>query len=349
MMASVSRAERDSRERVRLRARRTSQGATSGRVTSRYPPPTSMIMRARSSASSLALSLVTSARASSGEPSSSTSRMRSGSTGVSEAKRRASTTSMGSVIRGVSTSRFSARGGGGRVCGWSFDHDLAHALEDGQRIRLDLARRPALLLLDESRDGALEEMHREIFERDVLGRRQLGHRASIEQRLLRLALAEPGPQGLDPRVLAQALGQLLAQELALLVELIRGRVRIGGQEELRLEIDERRRHHHEGPRRLEILELHGLEVREVLLGDGADGQVGEVDLVGPAEVKEKIEGADERLDPDGQALRFGSGFSLDHLVTGAQKWPPYSPTRVFLGRRGAQKWPSYSPSCVFIA
>ena len=177
-------------------------------------------------------------------------------------------------------------------------------------------------------------MHREIFERDVLGRRELSHRAPIEQRLLRLALAQPGPQGLDPRVLAQALGQLLAQELALLVELVRGRVRIGGQEKLRLEIDERRRHHHERPRRLEILELHGLEVREVLLGDGADGQVGEVDLVGPAQVKEKIEGADEGLDPDGQALRFGRGFGVDHLVTGAQKWPPYSPSCVFIAVRG---------------
>src|SRR5712692_8115852 len=207
MMASVSRAERDKRERVRLRARRTSQGATSARVTSRYPPPTSMIMRALSSASSRALTRLTSARASSADPSSSTSRMRSSSTGVSEANRRASTMSMGSVIRGTSSSRLSAPGGdGGRVCGWSCDHDLAeelglvrarlpqadqleesqerhhplrahallpcdgreedgpgvaqeihdlpHALEDGQRIRLDLARRPSLLLLDEPRYGA---------------------------------------------------------------------------------------------------------------------------------------------------------------------------------------------------
>src|SRR5262249_47302856 len=38
----------------------------------------------------------------------------------------------------------------------------------------------------------------------------------------------------------------------------------------------------------------------------------------------------------------------DHLVTGAQKWPPYSPRCVFIGWLGAQKWPPYSPRCVFI-
>ena len=46
-MASVSRAGRESRARVRLRARRTSHGATSGRVTSRTPPPTSTTCSAR--------------------------------------------------------------------------------------------------------------------------------------------------------------------------------------------------------------------------------------------------------------------------------------------------------------
>src|SRR3990172_2674739 len=46
MIASVSSEERDSRERVRLRASFTSQGATSGRVTRRKPPPTSMIWSA---------------------------------------------------------------------------------------------------------------------------------------------------------------------------------------------------------------------------------------------------------------------------------------------------------------
>src|SRR5712692_1586694 len=402
MMASVSRAERDKRERVRLRARRTSQGATSARVTSRYPPPTSMIMRALSSASSRALTRVTSARASSADPSSSTSRMRSSSTGISEANRRASTMSMGSVIRGTSSSRLSAPGGDdGRVGGWALDDDLAeelglvrarlsqayqleqgeerhhplrahallpghrreedgpgiaqelqdlsHALEDGQRVRLDLAGRPSLLFLDEPRDGPLEEMHGEILERDVFSGWQLGHRAAVEQRLLRLALAEPGPEGLDPRVLAQPRGQLLAQELAFFIELVGRSVGVGGQEQLRLEVDQGRGHDHEGPGRLQILELHGLEVRQVLLGDGADGQVGEVDLIGPAQVKQEVEGADKGLDPDRQALRLRRGVDVcRHLVTGAQKWPPYSPTHVFIGRRGAQKWPPYSPTHVFI-
>src|SRR6266849_4331684 len=370
MMASVSRAERDKRERVRLRANRTSQGAISARVTSRYPPPTSMIMRALSSASSRALTRVTSARASSADPSSSTSRMRSSSTGVSEANRRASTMSMGSVIRGVSRGRLRALRGvaSGRVGGWALDDDLAeelglvrarlpqayqleqgeerhhplrahallpghrreedgpgiaqelqdlsHALEDGQRVRLDLAGRPSLLFLDEPRDGPLEEMHGEILERDVFRGRQLGHRAAVEQRLLRLALAEP-------------LGQLLAQELAFFIELVGRSVGVGGQEQLRLEVDQGGGHDHEGPGRLQILELHGLEVRQVLLGDGADGQVGEVDLVGPAQVKQEVERADKGLDPDRQALRLRRGVDVcRHLVTGAQKWPPYSPAHV---------------------
>src|SRR5712691_1980964 len=209
-MASVSRDERDRRERVRLRASFTSQGATSGRVTSRYPPPTSMIWSALPCPSSLPDSTRTSSRASPAEPRSSTSWMRSASTGVSDANSNASTTSMGSGMGAVSRGRFVFLGHD--VLGWQGrrdvgsragldddiaeelrlmharlaeshqleqgeegDHpfgahalrprhggeeerpgvtqeldDLAHALEDGERIGLDLTRSLPFLLFDEA-------------------------------------------------------------------------------------------------------------------------------------------------------------------------------------------------------
>src|SRR5215470_1429957 len=359
-MASVSSAERERRERVRLRASLTSQGATSGVVTRRKPPPTSMICSARPCPSSRAASACTSSRASRGEGRSSTSWMRSGSTGVSEAKSRASTTSMGSGIRAVSGSRLVARGGRrGAGGGAGFDdhvaeelrlvhaglaqpyqlekgqerhhplrphalgarhggeedgpgvpqelEDLAHALEHGERVRLDLSGRLALLLLDEPGHRATEEMHGEILERHVLGRRQLGHGASIEERLLRFALAQPRPECLDAGVLPEPLGQLLPQQFPFLVESFGWRVGIHGEEQLGLEIDQRGGHHHERAGRLQILELHGLEVGQVLLRHGADGQVGEIDLVGAAEMQEQIERADEGFDADREAGGVGLG------------------------------------------
>ncbi len=68
--------------------------------------------------------------------------------------------------------------------------------------------------------------HLQILERDGLRRRQLAHRAAEEQRLLRLALREPGAQRLDAGVFLQPLGQLAPQELALVVQ--RALVRLPG-------------------------------------------------------------------------------------------------------------------------
>ena len=185
--------------------------------------------------------------------------------------------------------------------------DLPHALEDGERIGLDLAWSLSLLLLDEADHRALEKMDGQILEGHVLGQGQLGHRPPVEEGLLRLPLAQPGAEGLDARVLAQPLGQLLTEELAFLVEGLGRRVGIDGKEQLGLEIDEGGGHDHEGARRFEILELHRLEVGEVLLGDGPDGQVGEVDFIGPAEMQEQVQRPDEGLDADGDALGFGLG------------------------------------------
>src|SRR5499427_9659044 len=167
--------------------------------------------------------------------------------------------------------------------------DLAHALEHGEWVGLDLARSLTLLLLDETGHGALEEMDGEILEGHVLGRRELGHRTPVQEGLLRLALPQPRAEGLHTRVLAETLGQLLAHELPFLVKDIRRCVRIYGKKELGLEIDESGRHHHESAGRLQVLEPHRLEMREVLLGDGAHGQIGEIDFVGAAEVQEEVE------------------------------------------------------------
>src|SRR3972149_6923558 len=179
-MARASSAERESRLRVRLLARRTSHGATSGRVTILKPPPTSTIWSP------------------------------SASTGVSDAKRRASTTSMGWGIghlrvvpldhdlpeqlrlprpRLAQPDQFQQREEGHDQLGAGAlapDHrreegrpgvaeegeDLAHALEDGERVRLHLAWRLAPRLLPQAPEGALQEVDAQILERDLLRRRQ---------------------------------------------------------------------------------------------------------------------------------------------------------------------------------
>src|SRR5262249_57793484 len=56
-----------------------------------------------------------------------------------------------------------------------------------------------------------------------------------------------------------------------------------------LEVDQRRGHDQIRAGGFEVLELQRLEVRQVLIGDAAHGQRGEVDLVGPAEMQEQVE------------------------------------------------------------
>src|SRR5262245_7664496 len=101
MIASVSSAGRESRLLVLLRWSLISHGATSGRVTSRNPPPTSINWSARPSPSSRRASASTSSRAAAAESRSSTSWMRAASIGVSDANSSASSTFTGSVIRGL--------------------------------------------------------------------------------------------------------------------------------------------------------------------------------------------------------------------------------------------------------
>src|SRR5712692_3904185 len=94
--------------------------------------------------------------------------------------------------------------------------DLSHPLEDRGRVRLDLAGLPPELLLDQPAHGALEEVNREVLERHILGQRQGARRPPPHERLLGLALGEPGAERLHARILAEALLQLEAQRLALL-------------------------------------------------------------------------------------------------------------------------------------
>src|SRR6266536_3038824 len=295
MMARVSSAGRDSRLFVLLRWSLTSQGATSGRVTSLKPPPTSSTWSARPSPSRRRPSASTSSRAAAGESSSSTSWMRSASMGASEANSRASSTSTASLICPLPIRPPIVRHGGPRGLahaqrvlldgdlseglplagadlaqahelqqGQQGDdplrpdaltaghrgeeqrpgvaqqrQDLVHALQHRERVGLDLARGLTLLLLDQALQRALEQVHREVLERDVLGRRQLAAGAAEEERLLGLAQGEPGAHGLDPRVLPEPLRELLPQDLALLVERLGSVVGTGGQQQLGLQVDQR--------------------------------------------------------------------------------------------------------------
>src|SRR4029079_7021244 len=51
---------------------------------------------------------------------------------------------------------------------------------------------------------------------------------------------------------------------------------------------------------LQIAELHRLQVGQILVGDGADGQRGEIDLLGAAEVQQQAERALEGADAQSQ-------------------------------------------------
>src|SRR4029077_4880247 len=135
---------------------------------------------------------------------------------------------------------------------------------------------------------------------------------------------------------------LALEQLPFLVERLLLVVRVGGQQELGLEVDQGRGHDHERAGHLEILEAHRLQGRQVLVGDRAQRQPGEIHLVGAAEMEEQVQRADERLDSYGQAggLRDGSlggCFLAVHLLNaGAQKWPPHSPIRADFAWAGSR-------------
>src|SRR6476469_4725641 len=74
-------------------------------------------------------------------------------------------------------------------------------------------------------------------------------------------------------------------------------------------------------------------MREVLIGDGAQRQAREIHLVGAAEMEQQVQGADERLDPDGDAgvggltlggRPLGRCFLTGHLFSAGPRNGPRS-------------------------
>ena len=63
-------------------------------------------------------------------------------------------------------------------------------------------------------------------------------------------------------------------------------------------MDERRRHHQELARDVEVQLLHQVDVLEILLRDRGDRDVVDVDLVLLDEVQQQVERALELLEPD---------------------------------------------------
>src|SRR5207249_5757234 len=69
-------------------------------------------------------------------------------------------------------------------------------------------------------------------------------------------------------------------------------------------------------RHLEVTEFHRLQVRQVLVGDRAHGQRGEVDLVGAAEMKQQVERAFEGADAKPE---LGVSHRLASLLTASPR------------------------------
>src|SRR3989442_7632254 len=95
--------------------------------------------------------------------------------------------------------------------------DLGHPLENRGRVRLDLAGARAELLLAEPADRPLQQVDRDVLERDLVRRRQGARRPAPDKRLLGFPHAEPRAERLHVIVPAEALLQLVPKCLALIV------------------------------------------------------------------------------------------------------------------------------------
>jgi hypothetical protein len=113
----------------------------------------------------------------------------------------------------------------------------------------------------------------------------------------------------------------------ILLGLAPARRRLGaGQQHLRLDVNQRRRHDQELAGDVEIQLLHQLDVREVLLRDSGDRNVVHIHLVDPDEVYEEIERPFERFELDLVCVRrrfeviemFSQGTGLWAL--GSRAW-----------------------------
>src|SRR6266545_2511022 len=84
-----------------------------------------------------------------------------------------------------------------------------HPLEHRRRVRLDLARALPPLVLDEPSQGPLEQVHTEILERHLLGRRQRAPRTAPDQALLGLPREEVPLEDLSVHLLERTLRRLI--------------------------------------------------------------------------------------------------------------------------------------------
>ena len=107
-------------------------------------------------------------------------------------------------------------------------------------------------------------------------------------KVIRRKISEELADEVPARVLA-----LLALGAGLLVG-----ARVGREEHPALDVGERRRHHEELAREVEVEHLHRLEVGGVLVGDAGDGDVVDVHLVLADEVEQEVERTLEDLEAD---------------------------------------------------
>ena len=174
------------------------------------------------------------------------------------------------------------------------DSTALERLDDGVERHLGERRQPGL---DRLLDGAAAE-------EDVAPRHAAG--GEVDGRLLVLLVLEEPPDERLARIF------LLVERVVLLTG---GR---RGEQHLRLDVRERRRHHEVLARDVEVHQLHHGQVFEVLLRHEADGDLQDVQLVLLAEVQEQIERpfearqADGVLRPTGQAVRLFGDQAPSH-------------------------------------
>ena len=158
----------------------------------------------------------------------------------------------------------------------------------------------------------------------------------------RLALVQQFRGGLELLVLEQPPHQRVARILFLALD---AGGRLGArQQHLRLDVDERRGHHQEFARDVEVQLLHQLDRVEVLLRDERDRDVVDVDLVLPDEVQQQVERPLEVVELDRVRVRRDDSNSgcCGSVVIGRYFVEIFiaSRTRSIVSRRSARARPS---------
>ena len=151
-------------------------------------------------------------------------------------------------------------------------------------------------------EGRDEVRHRQLGDDELLARDLLPEEIANEDvPPQHRPLAQARRRLLEPLVLDQAPGQLLAHDLGVFLFLL---VPVARQQRLGLDVDQGGSHHQEIARDLEVQRLHQVEVGQVLLGDLRDRDVVDVELLVADQVEQDVEGALEDVEaqrdvPDG--------------------------------------------------